>query len=76
MDVEGLTDITAGLTASVNGIEFDFYNILPLFVFITADDFEVNLLTGPIPEGMFQAIFKVSARDTAGRVAGDAVHIR
>lgn len=75
-DLNGIDTVVAGLTASANGSEFDFYALLPLFLITELTDTRATLVTGPVPPGEFGVIFKVAAQDPAGHVGGDAVHIR
>ena len=75
-DLNGIDTVTAGLTASANGYEFDFYALLPLFLITELTSTKATLVTGPVPPGVFEVIFKVAAQDAAGHVGGDAVHIR
>ena len=75
-DLNGIDTVVAGLTASANGHEFDFYTLLPLFLITELTSTKATLVTGPVPPGVFEVIFKVAAQDAAGHVGGDAVHIR
>ncbi len=72
-DTDGLSDVKAGLKASVDGFPVDFYALLPLFTITSHTSGSVTLVIGPIPPGVFPLAFKLSARDHAGLVGGDAV---
>ncbi len=75
-DDNGLSDVKAGLHASVNGYAFEFFSLLPYFQFIELSATRLHLRTGPIPEGPFAAVFKISALDQTGLLGGDGVVIQ
>lgn len=75
-DSNGLNDIKAGLKASVNGIDFPFFTLLPFFLITELSNDRLVLFTGPIPPGQFQAVLKVGAVDLLGLAGGDAVVIQ
>jgi len=74
-DTDGFWDVKAGLLASVNGITFDFYALLPLFSITDHSPLGVTLVAGPIPPGVVTSVLKIAARDHGGLVGGDAVAI-
>ncbi|MCB9898924.1 MAG: hypothetical protein H6825_13045 [Planctomycetes bacterium] len=72
-DSDGLSDVKFGLTASWDGIEFSFYDIIPLFVIVELSPDHIVLATGPVPSDFPSSLLKVSARDGSGRFGGDAI---
>ncbi len=74
-DPNGIADIKTGLTASVNGIPIDFFQLLPFFLITNATPFSATLVTGPVPPGFAQVILRVGAVDNAGLVGGDSLHL-
>lgn len=74
-DPNGFSDIKFGLQASINGLEFSFYNLLPYFIVTQITSTEVTLMTGPVSPGAVQVHLKVSAVDGGGLTSGDAISL-
>jgi len=76
-DLNGLWDIKAGITLSVNGYPVPFGALLPYFQFTSLSPTKVELTSlGPIPPGLFPAVLRVGLRDTLGLRGGDGVTIQ
>jgi hypothetical protein len=76
-DLNGLWDIKAGITLSVNGYAVPFGALLPYLQFTSLSPTKVELTSlGPIPPGLFPAVLRVGLRDTLGLHGGDGVTIQ
>jgi len=76
-DLNGLWDIKAGITLSVNGYAVPFGALLPYLQFTSLSPTKVELTSlGPIPPGLFPAVLRVGLRDTLGLRGGDGVTIQ
>ena len=76
-DLNGLSDIKAGITLSVNGYPAPFGLLLPYFQFTFLSQTRVELTSlGPIPPGLFPAVLRVGLRDGLGQRGGDSVTIQ
>ena len=76
-DLNGLWDIKAGITLSVNGYAVPFGALLPYLQFTSLSPTKVELTSlGPIPPGVFPAVLRVGLRDTLGLRGGDGVTIQ
>ena len=76
-DFNGLWDIKAGITLSVNGYPVPFSALLPYVQFTSLSPTKVELTSlGPIPPGLFPAVLRVGLRDTLGLRGGDGVTIQ
>ena len=76
-DLNGLSDIKAGITLSVNGFPAPFGLLLPYFQFTFLSQTRVELTSlGPIPPGLFPAVLRVGLRDGLGQRGGDSVTIQ
>jgi len=76
-DLNGLSDIKAGITLSVNDYPAPFGALLPYLHITFLSPTRVDLATlGPIPPGLFPAVIRVAARDGSGLLGGDGVTIQ
>lgn len=75
-DDNGLNDLKPGLSASLNGIEVPFGELLQFFVITAVDPFGATLVTGPIPQGFPRSMLKVAAVDSTGLTGGDAFFLK
>lgn len=76
-DLNGLSDVKAGITLSVNGYPAPFGLLLPYFQFTFLSQTRVELTSlGPIPPGLFPAVLRVGLRDGLGQRGGDSVTIQ
>jgi hypothetical protein len=76
-DLNGLWDIKAGITLSVNDYSVPFGALLPYLQFTSLSPTKVELTSlGPIPPGLFPAVLRVGLRDTLGLRGGDGVTIQ
>ena len=76
-DFNGLWDIKAGITLSVNGYSVPFGALLPYFQFTSLSPTKVEMTSlGPIPPGLFPAVLRVGLRDTSGLRGGDGVTLQ
>lgn len=75
-DPDGLKDIKLGLAASIDAAGLNFFTLAQFFVTTSLTSTTWTLQTGPVPDGMFSAVLKVSAVDTTGRTRGDQIVIQ
>lgn len=76
-DLNGLSEIKAGITLTVNGFSVPFFALLPYFQFTFLSPVRVELTSlGPIPPGLFPAVLRVGLRDWSGMYGGDGLTIQ
>jgi hypothetical protein len=73
-DPDGLWDIIPYITASSNGVQGNFYNLLQYFSFLELDDYHVRMAAGPVIPQLPPTQFRVGVTDGTGLKSGDAVY--
>jgi hypothetical protein len=73
-DPDGLWDIIPAITASTNGLQGSFYNLIKYFTILELDDVHVRMAAGPVIPQLPPTQFRVAVTDGMGHKGGDAVY--